>query len=118
MANVKYNKYEEALKHVKRIKGFYKHIITYIIFNIILFIIKWRAVDYVLNNTAYAEKGLIDWMYVDIFSTPVIWGIILLIHGLYVYRYKFTFFKKWEYRKIKEYMDQEEKDVTKNKNWM
>ena len=119
MENTKNNKYEEAVKHVKKIKGFYKHVLIYFIINIILIGIKGIPVLYILNDNQNAEKVFIDWVDFNIWSTPILWGIGLLIHGLYVYRFKFSFFRVWEDRKIKEFMDQDdqEKDLTKNQKW-
>lgn len=117
MDTVRYNKYEDAVKHVKRIKGFYKHVITYVIINIIILIIKRKAIYFVVNNTTNIDQGFEDWMHINIWSTPVIWGIILIIHGLYVYRFKFSFFRNWEERKIKEFMNDDSDGHSNNKGW-
>ena len=114
MENTKYNKYEEALKNVKKIKGFYRHVIIYFIINIILIIIWRKAIFHILNETPIDDPGFIYWMDVNILSTPILWGIGLLIHGLCVYRFKFPFFKGWEERKIKEFMN-EDSSIESNK---
>lgn len=103
MENVRYTNYEKALKRVKQIKGFYNHLMIYIIFNIILIAIKWKSVLFVLNETKIEDEGFINWMYIDILSTPIIWGIAVIIHGLYVFKFNSTF-RGWEERKIKELM--------------
>jgi hypothetical protein len=119
MESVKYNKYEDALKHVKKIKSFHRHVVVYFIFNIVIVALWWKLAQFVLNTTPNPEKGFIDWMYINVWSTPVLWGIGLLIHGLYVYRFKFSFFRTWEERKIREFMDEgdQEKGLTKDQKW-
>jgi len=112
MENTKYNKYEKAVKHVKKIKGFYKHVLIYFIINIILIGIKRIPILYVVNDNQNADQVFLDWMDVNIWSTPILWGIALLIHGLYVYRFKFPFFRSWEERKIKELMEKESSKET------
>ena len=113
MENTKHIKYENAIKHVKKIKDFYKHIIIYVIVNIFLLVAKRRIVLFALNETPNAEEGFINWIHVNIISTPDIWGIILIIHGISVYRYKFPFFKNWEERKIKEFMSEDSSEESK-----
>ena len=114
MENTKNNKYEEALKHVKKIRGFHRHVIVYFIINIILLFIKRKAILQIFNETTIDDPGFIYWMNVDIIGTPILWGIGLLIHGLYVYRFKFSFFKGWEERKIKELMNKDS-EIESNK---
>ena len=48
------------------------------------------------------------------FTTPFFWGIGLLFHGLNVFKHNFHFFKDWEERKIKEFMEKEEEDQKSN----
>ena len=107
MENTKYNKYEKAVKHVKKIKGFHKHVLIYFIINIILIGIKRIPILYVVNDNQNADQVFLDWMDINFWSTPILWGIGLIIHGLYVYRFKFSFFRTWEERKIKEFMKEE-----------
>jgi hypothetical protein len=115
MEDLKYNKYNEAVKHVKKIRGFHRHVIVYIVINIVIIALGWKLAQFVLNKTPNPEQGFVDWMHINIWSTPVLWGIGLLIHGLYVYRFKFSFFKKWEERKIKEFM--KEDSSIENSKW-
>lgn len=115
MENTKYTKYEEALKHVKKIRGFHRHVIVYFIINIVIVALGWKLANFVLNTTPNPEKGFIDWMYLNVWSTPILWGIGLIIHGLCVYRFKFSFFKRWEERKIKEIMDED--NTIESKKW-
>lgn len=89
--NQDYKKYQEAVKKVKEIKGFYGHLFSYIVTNLFLLFIN-------LKHTPEAY-----WFFWPMFS----WGIGLVFHGMKVFGY-FPFFNKdWEERKIREYMEQE-----------
>ena len=50
-------------------------------------------------------------------STPFFWGIGLFFHGLYVFQHKFNFFRQWEERKIKEYMEKDEEEFKNTTKW-
>ncbi len=88
--------YYLAYKRVKRIKGFYTHLIVYILVNLFL----------IFNK--YFEANTIEvfsqW---HTYSTPFFWGIGLVAHGLSVFGSELFFGSNWEERKIKEYMEKE-----------
>lgn len=90
-------KYQQALKRVKRIKGFYTHLMVFIVINIMLMIVNYKNSD---------ERF---WMW-QTFSTPVIWGVGLLAHGLSVFLPSIMIGKDWEERKIKELMEKEKQN--------
>jgi len=91
-------RYQQALKRVKRIKGFYTHAIVYVIINIAILFSK-------INLAAgHWNIGLMD------FSTAFLWGVGLLAHGLSVFLPSFMMGKDWEARKIQELMDKEKKN--------
>lgn len=95
------NKYEAAKKQVEEIKGFYTHLTVYILVNLFLLLAQLG-----IFRGNFNPEGPI-WTY---FTTPFFWGIGLLFHGLYVFKHKLSFLKSWEERKIKEYMEKEEKE--------
>lgn len=90
-------KYQQALKRVKKIKGFYTHLMVYIVINIGLLIV---------NNNNSTENF---WRW-QTFSTVFFWGIGLLAHGLSVYMPAMLMGKDWEERKIKELMEKEKQN--------
>lgn len=87
-----------AKKRVKAIKGFYTHLAIFIFVNILI----------LAGNTDFFTEFIIDdywfWRYL---TTPVFWGIGLLIHGLVIFTPTFNFVKKWEDRKMKELMEKD-----------
>lgn len=89
-------KYHEALKRVKRIKGFYTHALIYLVVNIMIVIINIQNLE--------AGESYFQW---HNFITLFFWGIGLLSHGLSVFLPTMILGKNWEERKIKELMDKE-----------
>ena len=92
--NNEYEKYQRAQKQVQEIKGFYGHLLTYVLILIFFLVI----------NLKYTPKYL--W-----FFWPMLgWGIGLLFHGLKAFNYTPFLGKGWEQRKIKEFMDREKQN--------
>ena len=89
-------KYQEALKRVKKIKGFYTHAIVYVIINIMIVIINIQNLNE--GETYFQFKN---------FMTAFFWGIGLLAHGLSVFVPNWIMGQNWEDRKIKEFMEKE-----------
>lgn len=85
--------YERAKKRVKRIKGFYIHVLVYVLVNVMILVLK------------YLKHGKIEFHDWGI----GLWGIGLIIHGLSVFLPNFILGSNWEERKIREIME-------KNKN--
>lgn len=96
---IEQEKYERAEKRVKRIKGFYSHLLVYIVINIMIVIINVQNLD--------AGESYFQWRN---FTTFGFWGIGLLAHALTVFMPDIILGKNWEERKIKEYMEKERKD--------
>ncbi|MEN9488490.1 MAG: hypothetical protein RL494_755 [Bacteroidota bacterium] len=91
-------RYQEALQRVKKIKGFYTHLIVYIVINTIIFTL----------NVQHQKEGESIFQF-DNFGTALFWGIGLVAHGLSVFLPNFVLTKNWEERKIKELMEKEKK---------
>lgn len=97
MTNQDEIKYQEAVKKVARIKAFYSHLIVYILVNAFI----------VVKKTQNIDEGETIW---DAFKVAFFWGIGLALHALRVFD-KFPFFgNDWEERKIKEFMEKENKN--------
>jgi hypothetical protein len=94
-------KYYEALKRVKRIKGFYTHALVYLVINLMFVVINYQ-------NLGEGESYF-QW---HNFITLFFWGIGLLAHGLSVFLSGIILGNDWEERKIKQYMKEEKK-----RNW-
>jgi len=82
-------KYQEAKKRVEEIKGFYTHLVTFVIVNAVLVVIN------LLTSPEYF------W-----FIWPIIgWGVGIVIHAFSVFSNFWG--KSWEERKIKEIMEKD-----------
>ena len=101
-------KREAAQKKVNEIKSFYGHLKAYIIINVLLILLQTEIVDVILDRNQNLDPAFFEWVDLNIIITPLLWGIGLTIHGLYVYRHKFTFLKSWEERQIRKFMEEDE----------
>lgn len=95
--------YKEAQKRVKKIKGFYRHAIIYLVINVVVFYTNAREIP--------EGESLLQWRTL---MTPFFWGIGLLAHGLSAFLPNLIFSKNWEERKIKELMEKEKSNQNKH----
>jgi len=98
--NTKEKQYIEAKKKVYRLKIFYIHLLGYIV-----------LVSLIAYNLIIIEEGpyknnilLINW------STIIIWGIAIIIHAWTTFKGRFLFTKRWEERKVKEFLNEENEE--------
>lgn len=108
------SKYEKALKHITEIKEFYQHLMVYLVFVVLWLIFKENIVELVVSKTDNLDSGFLRWLRINITIIPILWGIGIFIHWLYLYKLKFSLFKKWEDKKIKEFMSKEKNDSKQN----
>lgn len=87
-------RYDKAKKRVEEIRGFYLHLVSYLIFNTALII---------LNLLTTPRYLWFIWVLIG-------WGIGLLMHALSVFGGLWG--KTWEERKIKEIMEKQDRDRT------
>ena len=100
----KRNKFERAKKRVDELKKFYKHLLFYIVIN--GFFIGRRIFRDIEHGDSLIE-AITD---VSNYKLFFWWTIILVIHGLKVYRFDYFFDDKWKARKIKEEMNNYERE--------
>jgi hypothetical protein len=91
-------RYNLAYKRVKRIKGFYTHLVIFIVVNSIVII-----------NNSFQSSNTFLWSWKN-FSTALFWGIGLLAHGLSVFGRNIFFGKNWEEKKIQELMEKDKSE--------
>ncbi|QBA64488.1 2TM domain-containing protein [Muriicola soli] len=111
MASKSLAAYKRAEKKVKDIKGFYRHLTIYLIVNAIIVIEGLEGINFLELNTSDIDPSFVEWLVWNVFSVPLLWGIVLLIHGLQVYSFHIPILKKWEAEQIRKMMEKEE---TKN----
>jgi hypothetical protein len=91
--------YEAARKKVKKLKGFYTHLLVYLVVNVMII---YANYTYSKTNTSLFEFRN--------FSTAIWWGIGLLAHGINVFAFDLFLDKSWEERKIRKLMDKEKEN--------
>jgi hypothetical protein len=92
-------KYLRAKKKVKSIKGFYVHLMLYLLVNAFLLIVR-----------VFSDGGtdaLWDW---QSYNTILFWGIGLAFHAFGVFGMDIIFGKNWEDQKIKEFMEKDKRE--------
>ncbi len=98
--------YEEAKKRVENEKGFYIHLIAYMLLNIAILFFKYKILLFI--NADIKDEGFIGWWRLGNILTPVIWGIGLLFHWLWAFKKTFLFNDKWEKKKIKKIIEEDD----------
>ncbi|KAA1244285.1 2TM domain-containing protein [Aquimarina sp. RZ0] len=105
MENLELQKrYSKAKKRVQEEQSFYTHLSVYIVINVAIIIVILQLKDYIYDG----------YLIINLISSPVLWGVFLLGHGLWAFREKngsgklFSrsfFSKEWEDRKIEKIMN-------------
>ena len=86
-------KLKRAKNKVQELKGFYSHLITYLVVNVVMIIIN------LVTNPNHL------WFY----WVTVFWGIGIIFHATSVFGKHRVLGDDWEEKKIKEYMDKDKK---------
>lgn len=108
-------KFGKAYAQVRQIRNFYQHLSVFFLGNIILVVIKFKALDY-FESAGFQDKVFLDWFLWNIIGTPIIWGLGLLFYGLYVFGYKAkplsefkpSFIREWEQKQLQRFLIAEE----------
>ncbi|MCJ7465134.1 MAG: 2TM domain-containing protein [Maribacter sp.] len=90
----------QTRKRVDAIKAYYAHLILYLIASIALLSLKARILDYFVSK-GLTDSGTHRWMEWNIIFIPIVWGLILLVYGIYLFLLKPGVFKNWEQRQLK-----------------
>lgn len=96
-------RYDLAYKRVKRMKGFYVHVVVYILVNAFLLILA-------VNKSEVGVETFWSW---QTWNTVFFWGIGLIAHGVSVFGGYLIFNKDWEERKIRELIEKDKSKMEK-----
>ncbi|MDV7138479.1 2TM domain-containing protein [Maribacter sp. TH_r10] len=99
-------KYVKAKKRVDDIKGFYFHVIKFVIITLLILIFKGRVLEIFIEK-GVEDKNVLQWMELNILAIPIIWGLVLLVMGLRLFVFKTNILKSWEKRQIQKYLGEE-----------
>lgn len=107
MENYENEKYRRAKKKIDEIKGFYVHLLVYIIINLFI----------TINNVIGSfQDGKTFWeAFWDLgnYIVWILWGAGLLAHAIYALDYNPFFSKQWEERQIRKYMEEDKREFEK-----
>ncbi len=101
-------RYIKAKKRVDNIKGFYIHLLVYVLVNI--FITSVIIYGLTSNEELTFGKAII---HPGAYMTWLGWGIGVFFHWLGVFGFSLFTSKNWEEQKIKELMDKDQDNQTK-----
>lgn len=93
--------YLRAKKKVEMLKGFYSHLAVYIIVNLVIILISAN----VFNGK---EINFANW---GNYVTAFFWGFGIVSHAIYVFfvmNVQNNFLKRWEEKKIKQFLEEDE----------
>jgi hypothetical protein len=91
-----HERYERAVRHVKKIKGFYSHLLVYLLVNV-----------FMIFGSVYVHDNSDRLFQIQTYYTALFWGVGLLAHGLSVFGISLFLSEQWEENKIKKLMDKE-----------
>lgn len=103
------SKYARAKKRVDEIKSFYRHLKVFLVINGMFYLFKLGVFNSLMPEWLTSEPQFFNWVNINV----AIWGVILAIHFIYIYRNKIPFLKRWEERQIKKIMDREKENTKK-----
>lgn len=100
---LKEQQYIRARARVKELKEFYSHLAGYIL-----------VIGFMAIINFYGDQWEYPW-----FLWPAAgWGIGLAFHAMSAFQVNPLFNKNWEERKIKEYMEKEDKEYENTQKWV
>ena len=98
---IKSDRYLEAKKQVNELKGFYIHLVIYLVIN--LFITTMKVSGDLKSGDSFYE-AIFDFGTIAVW---LFWGIGIFFHAWGVFGRNVFFGKDWEEKKIKEYMEED-----------
>ncbi len=102
-------KRKRARERVEVLKGFYNHVKIFVLINGFLYLTKSGLFNRFMPEGFQMEPYYFGWLELNL----IIWGGILVVHGIFVFHNRLPFFKKWEERQIRKFMEKDQDEVKK-----
>lgn len=102
-------KLRRARRRVAELKGFYAHLIVFLVVNTVIVVVK------LIGTAHYGETFMGPFWHFSTYGIWLFWGIGLAFHAAKVFGLVPFLGRDWEERQIQKYMDQDKKDVEKYK---
>jgi uncharacterized membrane protein (DUF485 family) len=103
---MEYNKkdtvYLEAEKRVKKIKNFYNHLQIFVIMMLVLVLFSDMIISFFEAHISSPDS--LRWIKANIWVNVLLWLFGLVIHGIYVFKFKANAIDRWEKKKLDEIM--------------
>ncbi len=99
----------KAKERVRKLKSFYKHLTAYILVSAMLLILSGRVTFILLSKEALGNPEFLEWINWNLFGTPIIWGIVVLVHAAFVFIN--SPFKRWEEKQIKKFIKKDKEET-------
>lgn len=100
--NSKDTTYKQAEKRVKKIRNFYNHLQIFVILMIVLALFSNMIIDFF--EARISNPDSLSWVKTNIWVNALLWLFGLIIHGIYVFKFKVNVIDKWEKKKLTEIM--------------
>ena len=97
-------KLDKAKLRIVEIRKFYKHLVSYIVFNLVFtFLVKasFNFIEDIKFSNRFDENGFVH------FPIWYLWGFFLLIHAIKTFAFSNVFIQDWENKKIEEFINKE-----------
>lgn len=105
--NAELEKYVKAKKRVDAIKGFYFHVIKFVIITLLIMVFKGRILEIFIEK-GIEDENILQWMEWNILAIPIIWGLVLLIMGLRLFVFQSNILKNWEKKQIQKHLESDQ----------
>jgi uncharacterized integral membrane protein len=93
LSQIELEKYNRAKKRVESIRGFYSHLLVFVVINIMILVVNAQ------------NKTIETFFTFGTFSLVFSWGIGLFAHALGVFGHNLFLGKDWEKKKMKELIE-------------
>jgi Na+-driven multidrug efflux pump len=103
MKNKPLTKEQIARKKVQALKDFYIHLAVFICCILLLIIFGKQLISFLTTQSSSGD--FLTWIYLNIVFLIVGWGVVVGVHAFWVFGRKISFFKNWEDKKLKEYLN-------------
>ena len=98
---------DNARRRVQAIKEFFNHVRSFLTVFVILAIIYLFKVEPFILIWDIFEGEFLKWIELNILVGLGIWVLVIIIHGIVAFKYRFNFLKNWEERQIQKILNEE-----------
>lgn len=107
MENYDVNKKKRAKRRIEELKGFYVHLVIFVVINLSI------SINKILRNIQYGETFWDAFWDFGTFAVWIFWGVGLIFHASKTFNYNPFFSKEWEEKQIKKFMEEDRKESEK-----